>query len=225
MACGTADILIWKTLEESNCTYRSKAEDQLFCRSPENATGLCDRKSCPLANSQYATTRLVAGKIYLEIKTPERAHMPAKMWQKIELSENVAEAMDVIETELQYWDEWLIEKVKQRYVRLHETLNNMRQMRQAPKVKALPIKNKLEKRNRAREKRALSVAHVEYTVKEELVKRLHEGVYGDIYNLEEEKFNEALDELEQPVEFVDESDFDEFDDEEEEPEKELVSGM
>lgn len=156
MACGTADILIWQTLSESNCTYRSKAEDQLFCRSVENATGLCDRKSCPLANSQYATTRLIAGKIYLEIKTPERAHTPAKMWQKIELSENVSEAMDVIEEELQYWDEWLIEKVKQRYVRLHETLENMRRMKQAPKVKALPIKNKLEKRNRARERRALS---------------------------------------------------------------------
>ena len=131
---------------------------------------------------------------------------------------------DVIEEELQYWDEWLIEKVKQRYVRLHETLENMRRMKQAPKVKALPIKNKLEKRNRARERRALNVAHVEYTVKEELVKRLHDGVFGEIYNLEEEKFTEALDTLEQPIEFVDESDFEEMEEyEEEEPEKELVS--
>ena len=76
----------------------------------------------------------------------------------------------------------------------------------------------------ARERRALNVAHVEYTVKEELVKRLHDGVFGEIYNLEEEKFTEALDTLEQPIEFVDESDFEEMEEyEEEEPEKELVS--
>ena len=125
----------------------------------------------------------------------------------------------IIDEQLQYWDEWLIDKVKIRYGKLCDTLANMRKMKQAPKVKNLPIKNKQEKRNKAREERALSVAHVEYTVKEELKNRLKSGVYGEIYNLDAKEFNEALDEIAEPMEFIDESDIGEFDDEEEEKEE------
>lgn len=224
MACGTADVMIWNVLENANCSFRSKAVDKKFCRHCDNVTGVCDRKSCPLANSQYATTRLVAGKLYLETKTAERAHMPNKLWDKIELPEDILKGMDMIQEELvNYYDDWIIEKCKQRYVRLVETLNNMRAMRKAPKVKELPIKKRIERRNAAREERALSVAHVAHHVKEELLKRLNEGVYGEIYNLEEDEFNEALDEYEQPMEFVDEDDFEEIEEYDEEEEKaELV---
>ena len=216
MACGTADCLVWEILEYSHCSFRAKADLLSFCRNPENVTGICNRKSCPLANSQYSTVRLIQGKIILHTKTAERAHMPSKLWDKIELPENVEEANKIIDQELQYWDEWLIDKVKFRYVRLMEVLENMRKIRQEEKeVKILPIKKKLERRNKAREQRALNVAHVEYTVKEELKRKLKSGEYGDVYNIKEDEFNEALNDIEEPFEFVDESDFEEVAEEEE----------
>jgi protein MAK16 len=163
----------------------------------------------------------VAGKITLEMKTPERAHTPAKLWQKIELPEDVSEGMTIIERELQYWDEWLIEKVKQRYVRIVETLERMRKLRQAPKVKEIAIKRRVEKRTKAREQKALSVAHVDYVTKQELLKRLREGVYGEIYNMEKEEFEEALDEYAEDMEFVDESDLEDVEEEVDEDIEEL----
>jgi protein MAK16 len=147
--------------------------------------------------------------------------MPVKQWQRIELPEEIEAGMQIIDRELQYWDDWLIDKVKFRYGRIVETLANMRRLRQAPKVKVLPIKGRVERRNKSREERALSVAHIQDTVKAELVTRLKEGVYG-IYNLEEDEFKEALDTYEQEIEFVDESDFDEDEEGEEEEQAELA---
>jgi protein MAK16 len=212
-----SDSLIWEILRGVNCTFRVKAIDRNFCRNVDSTTGLCDHRACPLANSQYATARLISGKIYLSMKTAERAHLPGKMWQRIELPEDSDAGMAIIDRELQYWDEWLINKIKFRYTRIIETLQNMRRLRPAPKVKSLPIKKRVERRNAAREERALSVAHIEHRVKEELLTRLRQGVY-DIYNLEEEEFNEALDDFAQEIEFVDESD---FEDEEEEEQREI----
>lgn len=72
---------------------RLKKTDEKFCRNKYNASGMCSYRACPLANSQYATVLEKDGKSYLNIKTIERAHLPKKLWEAIELSKDTKEAL------------------------------------------------------------------------------------------------------------------------------------
>lgn len=224
MACGTGDSLIWDTLSISNCCFKIKTPTILLCRDPHNVNGICSRKSCPLANSQYSTVILKDGKITLYTKTAERAHMPSKLWDKVDLPEDFAEAEKIIDYELMYWDKWMIDKVKERFIRLTEVLENQRRIRMEENtVRVVPIKMKLERRNLSRETRALNVAHIQLSVKEELKRKLKAGEYGEIYNIQQEEFEDVAEEIEEPTVFVDESDFEKmFEEEEEVAEYELA---
>ena len=76
--------------------FRTRGTDDVFCRNKYNATGMCSYRNCPLANSQYATVLEKDGKMFLNVKTIERAHLPKKLWEEIELSKNTKEALSQV---------------------------------------------------------------------------------------------------------------------------------
>ncbi|KAK8813187.1 hypothetical protein WA158_002779 [Blastocystis sp. Blastoise] len=150
------DDLIWTIINNEFCSYKSKLrlEKQTFCRNPYSLTGLCNKRTCPLANSRYATLREEKGEIFLCMKTIERAHTPRKLWEKVKLPKNYEASIKVIDKELQYWPSFIIHKTKQRLTRMHEVLKRMRKLRTKVTPELEIVQKKTEKREAVREKKA-----------------------------------------------------------------------
>lgn len=150
-----------------------------------NVTGFCNRQSCPLANSRYATIRRHPTKdtLYLYMKTIERAHTPSRLWEKIKLPSNYAKALEMIDQRLIYWPNFMIHKCKQRLTRLTQVNIRMRKIAAEEArlgEKLVPkLPNKVRNREEARERKAEAAAKLERTIERELVERLRSGAYGD----------------------------------------------
>lgn len=80
----------------SDCLFRGRLDNNVLCKNPYNVSGLCNRSSCPLGNSQYATVLEKDGECYLYMKTVERAHMPNKLWERVKLSGNFLQAIQQV---------------------------------------------------------------------------------------------------------------------------------
>ncbi|KAJ3330141.1 hypothetical protein HDU76_006341 [Blyttiomyces sp. JEL0837] len=217
--------VIWKTINHQFCSYKVKTVQNTFCRNEYNVTGLCNRQSCPLANSRYATVKEVNGILYLYMKTIERAHTPIKMWERIKLSKNYAKALEQIDTELIHWPNFMIHKCKQRMTKMTQYLIRMRRLKLKTARPMLEgVKKKLDRREARREAKAETAARLEMSIEKELLERLKSGVYdsgvsdNNIVNVDQGRFDRALDRIEEELEGeVDEDQ--EFDEDEEEEEE------
>ncbi|ESW03268.1 hypothetical protein PHAVU_011G000100 [Phaseolus vulgaris] len=208
------DEVIWQVIRHNHCSFLAKITTGNFCRNPYNVTGVCNRSSCPLANSRYATIRDDNGVFYLYMKTIERAHMPKDLWERVKLPRNYEKALEVIDKHLMYWPKLLIHKIKQRLTKMTQMRIRMRKLALKTREKIMTTPRKEKKRESRREEKAEKAALLEKSIEKELLERLQKGVYqqSDIYNYPLEEYNKVLDmENLQPAD-------------EEEPEVEYVEG-
>lgn len=178
---NNADDMVWDVLKRSFCKFRvmQRINEKTFCKCRYNLTGFCKARLCPLANSQYATVLERNGKLFLKVKTPERAHLPAKWWDSVLLSNNLVEAMRQIDENLQWWPRNIIFKCKARVMRIREYLSRMRYLRlhPGPTSKLVHIKKKEEKMLYSREHKAERIAMLDQSIEKELLNRLRTGAY------------------------------------------------
>ncbi|KAI9934038.1 hypothetical protein ASPWEDRAFT_105975 [Aspergillus wentii DTO 134E9] len=222
----SSDEIVWQVINQQFCSYKLKTtKGQNFCRNEYNVSGLCNRQSCPLANSRYATVRSdpETGVMYLYMKTVERAHMPSKLWERVRLSSNYAKALGQLDDRLIYWPKFLIHKCKQRLTRLTQVAIRMKKLAKEDERLGETIVPKLapkiRRREETRERKAESAAKVERAIERELIERLRSGAYGDRpLNVEEGIWKRVLRGLERAGEGERDEDMDDGEEVEEEEE-------
>jgi len=186
-----SEDLIWDLLDTQFCSFKAKFEKLKLCKNEYNLTGVCNKQYCPLANGRYATIKEEAGVLYLNIKTIERSHTPAELWEKIALPEDLPGALAIINDNLAYWPKRFVNRVKERLVRLHQYIIRYRKYYYAAKPRLVTVHKKFERRDQRRELKALVAAKLDTQIKQELLERLKQGTY-EFINIDNKQYMEIL---------------------------------
>jgi protein MAK16 len=122
--------------------------------------------------------------------------MPNKAWEAIRLDKSYAKALEQIDQHIEYWPKFMIHKCKQRLTKLRQMLNRIRRLKLKGLSEITTIKKKTERRDKIREKKAEIAANIETSIEQELLDRLKEGTYGEIYNYNPKIFEKIMEEQE-----------------------------
>lgn len=182
-----SDDVVWQLMKDDFCSYRKSTDTKNFCTNVYNVTGLCNRGSCPLANSNYATVIEDQGSLFLCVKTAERCHTPREQWERLKLSKSLRESISQINEATKVGiAAYLTQKCRLRLKRWREVLQRMRREALTQKTKVVPVKRKTERREAIRERKAEIAARLDNAIEQELLNRLSKGTYGELYQFEQE---------------------------------------